>query len=252
MLDNFSYKDQTINSPEHDQVTFNEDLNASDFEDQFQAIQNRHTKSKQVNQTRSSVPMEDITFGGLGNQSEMYSANFNQNDMICRYTIYWISRRENNKLYMLDVDIPYKDTVFDAIQTTIPYLNQYLDEEGSNYVLSNDANLFEFYKAKKTGVPSHDYPVLDADQVLSQTGIRNLTLLESSITAVSQRKSQFFDNISQQKHKPTMVSSTMPGGNTIMDIHSNFSNEYIEETVCFCWTVRKKVSLQELNAKLLS
>ena len=75
-----------------------------------------------------------------------------------KYTIFWTSKAESDKIYQLIVELPHLETVLEGIRDIIPYFNEQLVQNGSNRALSLDPNLFELYKAKKSGRPKIDYP----------------------------------------------------------------------------------------------
>jgi hypothetical protein len=74
------------------------------------------------------------------------------------FTVFWISKKENEKMYQLLIKLPTMAKVQEAIRDVLPYMNQRLAEEKSNYMLSLDPNQFDFYKAKKNGKAKYDYP----------------------------------------------------------------------------------------------
>lgn len=78
--------------------------------------------------------------------------------VMVKYTFYWISEKENDKVYQIVIELPHLVSVLEAIRDVIPYFNQRLAEEGSQLVLANDPNLFDLYKAKKSGHAKTDYP----------------------------------------------------------------------------------------------
>jgi hypothetical protein len=75
-----------------------------------------------------------------------------------KYTFFWVSSKENDKVYQIVIELPHLVTVFEAVREVIPYFNQRLAEDGSQYTLSGDANLYDLYKAKKSGHAKMDYP----------------------------------------------------------------------------------------------
>ncbi len=75
-----------------------------------------------------------------------------------KYTFFWVSTKENDKVYQIVIELPHLVSVIEAIRDIIPYFNQRLAEDGSQYSLSNDPNLYDLYKAKKTGFAKLDYP----------------------------------------------------------------------------------------------
>lgn len=77
-----------------------------------------------------------------------------------KYTVYWINRLDE-KVYQLLIEWPHVEIVIEAIRDVIPYINQRLAEDNSPYMLNSDPNLYEFFKAKKSGKPKLDYPGTD-------------------------------------------------------------------------------------------
>ena len=75
-----------------------------------------------------------------------------------KYTVYWVNHEEGDKVYQINIELPHLEVVADAIKDIIPYFNQKLALDNSNYQLSTDPNSFELYIAKRSGYPKSDYP----------------------------------------------------------------------------------------------
>jgi len=184
---------------------------------------------------------------------------------MCKYTIFWTNKKENNKLYKIIIELPHIESVIEGIRDVIPYFNQRLAEEGSQFILSNDPNLYEFRKAKKSGLPKEDYPgieivrfcnwfliVFDSNQILSQTCIQNIALVEKNPTAISQRAEMVNETTSAEKGNlsATMISTTMPGIRNVPGYQTMTEEDYVEETKCFCFKRIVKKKNKELNNDL--
>lgn len=75
-----------------------------------------------------------------------------------KYSFFWVSNKENEKVYNVNIEFPHLETVLEAIRDIIPYFNQKLAEENAPYTLSLDASLYDLYKSKKSGHAKTDYP----------------------------------------------------------------------------------------------
>lgn len=190
-----------------------------------------------------------IGVGPAPSQSEVM-ARQEEAMVLGNFTIFWVSKKENDKMYQLLIKLPTMAKVKEAIRDVLPYMNQRLAEEKSDYVLSLDPSQFDFYKAKKNGKAKYDYPSLDLTESLSTTGIQRLTLEEKTPDAVRLRN---------EHAKNTMVKSTMPGEGSMIENHLvDDQQNYVTETACCCFTVKKKVTRKntrpeagDLNKRLL-
>jgi len=75
-----------------------------------------------------------------------------------KYSAFWVSKKEDNKVYSVAIELPILENVLEAIRDVLPYFNEKLTEENSPYILSEDPTHFDLYKAKKNGHPKLDYP----------------------------------------------------------------------------------------------
>lgn len=247
-MNNFSDKDLLLNAKEDpDSFTHEEPEMKADFENRVDDIQNRY-KAKTTAVTKSALHVPVKTQNQqLVTRSEVFRGDHEYATVMAKYTVFWANKRENSKLYKLVVELPHLETVMEAIRDIIPYFNQRLAEENSNYSLSTDPTLYEFFKAKKSGLPKTDYPALDANQVLSQTGIQNICLAETSLRAVIQ-KSMGIPYESSKSKKASMLTPSMPGDSKSNQSSNASAHEtYVEETFCFCFTKKKKINKDSQN-----
>jgi len=77
---------------------------------------------------------------------------------MAKYSAYWVSRKEDDKVYSVIIELPQLENVLEAIRDVLPFLNERLTAENSPFVLSEDPTHFDLYKAKKNGHPKLDYP----------------------------------------------------------------------------------------------
>jgi len=126
-----------------------------------------------------SVFKQEQTFTSLDRSRD------DDNLIFSKYTFFWISRREDERIYQVMVELPRNCTVIDAIEKILPYFNQELATK-STYKLDLTADLYDLYSAKKSGRPKSDYPALDEDQNLNQTGLQLFTLVEKDSRAIIQ------------------------------------------------------------------
>jgi len=168
-------------------------------------------------------------------------ANFEDNSVMVKYTITWINRVENNKIYEIIIEFPQMIKVNEAIRDMIPYFNDKLGQENSDYTLSEDPNLYELKKAKKNGFPKEDYPDLDSTQVLSQTNILKLNLKEKENDAIINKNGSFKSGtITPTKNdRSSMVDQRMPVYNFASQAES-YSERTTVVTCCWCIKIKKK------------
>jgi len=177
-----------------------------------------------------------------------------------KYSAYWISKGEGDKVYSVIVELPHLETVLEAIRDVLPYLNQQLAENNSPYILSEDPTVYDLYKAKKTGHPKLDYPgktsscltikvlALDSSQILNQTGVQMISIVEKDTRALISRYGGAGARQSlPPKENNKMVQPPMPTGRMSTNTTSGDNDVYEEETCCLCIkrtkTIKKKDSL---------
>jgi len=191
--------------------------------------------------------------------SEMLPAHRDDTVVMVKYTVYWVNKQDDKAIQLL-IEWPHVEIVIEAIRDVIPYINQRLAEENSPYILNSDPNMYEFFKAKKSGKPKLDYPGLDMNQVLSMTGVVRLTLVEKPQSdAVQLRRDKFMEDDMDYKgnevmvdNKGTMLKSTMPGMQSVASqMFDEQGEQYVEETFCCCFKRMRKIRQSELREKLI-
>jgi len=157
--------------------------------------------------------------------------------VMTKYTAYWVNKKEEDKIYTVIVELPHLETVTEAIRDILPLINDAMLLEGSAYMLSEVPTYYEIYQAKKNGFPKTTYPALDYGQLLHQTYVQQISLVEKDPRAVSLRP----NNQTGESVRPSMVESPMPmkisGGS-----QGEKQEEIVEQTVCWCF--KKKVVVQ--------
>jgi hypothetical protein len=160
-----------------------------------------------------------------------------------------VSQNEGEKVYQVLIELPHLITVLEAIRDVIPYFNERLAADASTYTLSTDASLYDLYKAKKTGHAKTDYPALDSGQILNQTSISAISLVERAPNAIISKNKPVPDPKPNQKSTPQvlrveeikssgMVSSTVPASK--VSTQGTRDEEYIEITTYCCGCIPKK------------
>lgn len=174
--------------------------------------------------------------------------------VMAKYKAYWVNKKEEDKIYSVVIELPHLETVGEAIRDVLPLINAQLEEEGSAYVLSEEPKQFDLFQAKKTGHAKTDYPALDAGQLLGQTKVDKISLVEKDSRAVtlraSERKVVQHNQSAASSTRESMIETSMPLELSRAS-HQNSELEYTTETVCFCF--KKKVPIQkhrDLNVSL--
>jgi len=136
-------------------------------------------------------------------------------NVMVRYTVHWVNEKEGGKVYHIIIELPHPRIVIDAIKDLIPYINEKLAQDNSKVQLSTDPNQFELYKAKRTGYAKVDYPALDNNQILSQSGIRLLNLTEKEPSAIIMKDQGISETLATETSSmlgSKMIEPTMVGG----------------------------------------
>jgi len=196
--------------------------------------------------------------GLLGGQSasglsqlnnKQFESSKAQNDevVMTKYKAYWVNKKEEDKIYSVVVELPHLETVGEAIRDVLPLINAELESEESAYVLSEDPKQFDLFQAKKTGHAKTDYPALDAGQLLGQTKVDKISLVEKDPRAVTLRvcdkKMMQIPQSAASSTRESMIEHSMP---LEMSRNTNQTDlDYIEETVCCCF--KKKVPVRRNN-----
>jgi hypothetical protein len=176
--------------------------------------------------------------------------------VMTKYKAYWVNKKEEDKIYSVVVELPHLETVGEAIRDVLPLINAELEAEESAYVLSEDPKQFDLFQAKKTGHAKTDYPALDAGQLLGQTKVDKISLVEKDARAVTLRvhdKKAMQNNHNQSVASSTresMIETSMP-----LELSRNTNQhldlDYTTETYCCC--LKRKVPVQrskDLNVSL--
>lgn len=199
--------------------------------------------------------------------------------MFSKYTFYWISKRANNKVYQVIIELPHTCSVLEAIEKVIPYFNQELEHISLNL----DPKLYELFFAKKSGLPKSDYPgkkeqffphfaecelALDESQNLNQTGIQCFTLVERNPTALmgaemqaGKEEGKNQDYGSGKDGKGNMANPGMlSGGSASQSVNTSSTNNLGQDVeqgkqnevqkCCFCIPIGSKKSAK--SEKLIS
>jgi len=203
-----------------------------------------NSESGALKTTENPQPTKSALFKALGNTSNTPAFDDHKNDLVTvmtKYSAYWVSKGEGEKVYSVLVELPHLETVIEAIRDVLPYLNQSLAEENSPFILSEDPTHFDLYKAKKTGHPKLDYPALDSSQILNQTGVQMISIVEKDARAVIPKNGR----PSLPVKETTMIHPPMPNGRMSTNSQATVDNDiYEEETVCLCIkrtkTIKKK------------
>lgn len=260
MSGNLYGDDKLFGTPSQNNNSFKpfRDDSGVDLDTQINDFQGRRD-----NKAKTTEPRSALTFSvknptpQTNTRSEVFRGDYESPAVMSKYTIFWWNKRDSNKQYRVVIELPHLETVIEAIRDVIPYLNQRLAEDNSNYSLLPDPTIYEFFKAKKSGLPKVDFPALDANQVISQTGIQNICLVETSIRAVVQKSFAVPSNTGS-KHKQSMtsmISASMPDNKPQTAVQSIADDDYVEETVCLCFTSKKRAPTNkknDMNTKLLS
>jgi len=171
-------------------------------------------------------------------------------NVLVKYTVSWVNKAENNKVYQIIIELSYLELVIEAIRDIIPYFNEKLAQENSPYILSTNPNLFDLYKAKKTGFPKLDYPGrniiktlfikkigLDNSQVLSQTGIKQLNLTEKGPEGVILKD--------KTGNSQAMINPKMPGNDNMTGANDWGTVRTTTITCCWCIQFKKRTKVSE-------
>lgn len=232
--------------------------------------QSKKPAPKNAQSTKSALVTALKTSNLPQTRSELMQNDSDQSTVMIKYSFFWVSSKENEKIYNVNIEFPHLETVLEAIRDIIPYFNQKLAEEGAQYTLSLDANLYDLYKSKKTGHAKTDYPALDSSQILNQVGILTITVVEKNDNAIiSKNPSSATKKITKTdinvpvdppgRNKASMVDPSVIQQkiNTI-----GYEDVIVTEYVCFCFPKkrierRKKESIsltstdKSLNQQLL-
>jgi len=192
----------------------------------------------------------------LNNQQFEAPKARNDEVVMTKYKAYWVNKKEEDKVYSVVVELPHLETVGEAIRDVLPLINAELEAEESAYVLSEDPKQFDLFQAKKTGHAKTDYPALDAGQLLGQTKVDKISLVEKDARAVTLRVHDK-KAIQQQQNqsvasstRESMIETSMPL-ELSRGLNQHSELEYTTETYCCC--LKRKVPIQrskDLNVSL--
>lgn len=181
-------------------------------------------------------------------RSDVGLIDSDRESVLTKYTFYWNSVKENDKLYSVIIELPHFENVLEAIRDVIPYFNQKLAEDGSSLILNVDPQLYDLYKAKKNGQAKTDYPALDSKQILSQSGLLQVTLLEKDInSAIISKINSSPVKRGSVETKSSMIDPSIPA-KKLEEVA--YEDVEITEYVCFCIPKKKTIRRPKTNISL--